>query len=380
MRVLMVADFPADPTLGSPKVNFKLQEELRRAGCRCDVLFREEIGAVPRTRQLRDVTVPLLVALAVARRVPKSGGYDVIDVTSEGSLFLPALRAMGLLGDAAIVARSNGLEHRSMLRLEKDRAEGLIPKRRLGPIWFGAVKGPAVRFAATMADGLVVLTQSEARFASDWIDVDRIHVVPHGVSTNLIHQAPHSGAPRGAGALFVGTWTEMKGIHYLAGAFDLLAANHVVCPLTIVGGGYPEAHIRSYFSSAAQPLIQIRNRVPEQELIDLYRAHDFLVMSSTYEGFCMAVVEAMTQRLPVVATPTGVVEDALCDEKTALVVPLRDSSALAAAIMRMHGDAELRRRLADEAWRIAVGYTWERSAARLIEVYQAIINQRLRSS
>ena len=49
----------------------------------------------------------------------------------------------------------------------------------------------------------------------------------------------------------------------------------------------------------------IVGRVPEAEVMAAYRTHDVLVWPSTYEGFGMVVIEAMSQRLPVIATPVG---------------------------------------------------------------------------
>ena len=62
--VLLVGDYPPDPTLGSSKVFYKLQEEFRALGHRCDILFGDEIAA-PRFRQMGQVISPWRAATAI---------------------------------------------------------------------------------------------------------------------------------------------------------------------------------------------------------------------------------------------------------------------------------------------------------------------------
>jgi len=81
-----------------------------------------------------------------------------------------------------------------------------------------------------------------------------------------------------------------------------------------------------------------------------YRTHDVLVLPSTYEGFGMVIIEAMSQRLPVVTTPVGCARTLVAHERTGLIVPPRDGEALAAALTRAVGDDALRTRLADAAF------------------------------
>ena len=101
-----------------------------------------------------------------------------------------------------------------------------------------------------------------------------------------------------------------------------------------------------------------------------YRTHDVLAWPSTYEGFGMVVIEAMSQRLPVVATPVGCARTLIDNEHTGLMVPPRDPEALAAALTRALGDASLRMRLADAAFDVVRDMTWTRTARTTLAVYE----------
>ena len=115
----------------------------------------------------------------------------------------------------------------------------------------------------------------------------------------------------------------MKGVTYLASAFSTMVAAGAI-NLTVLGGGVDDETIRSAFAPPARPFVTIVGRAPEAEVMATYRTHDVLAWPSTYEGFGMVVIEAMSQRLPVVATPVGCARTLIDHERTGSLVPPRD--------------------------------------------------------
>jgi glycosyltransferase involved in cell wall biosynthesis len=370
MRILLVGDFPDDPTLGSAKVPHKLREEFVRLGHRCDALFASDLGPRPRQRHARDLMGPSLAAGAIAQAVRTRGSYDVVDVAgAEGAAFA-SLRRNGALDGAALISRSNGLEHLNYARLLDDARSGLTPKPWYRRLWYPAVRLRAVRRAISLSDRAIVLNDLERDYVvtHGWKPGDLVDVVSHGVS-DLYLDAPASPSDqRGAGVLFCGTWDPTKGVSYLAAAFGALRDTSI--GLTVLGGGRPAAEILALFAPEVRSRVSVRDRVAEDRVIEEYRRHDLLVMCSTYEGFGMVVPEAMSQGLPVVATPVGVARTLIRDGETGLVVPPRDPAALAAAIRRLSADSALRARLADAARRAVRGLSWSATARRTIEVYE----------
>ena len=133
----------------------------------------------------------------------------------------------------------------------------------------------------------------------------------------------------------------------------------------------PEETIRAAFPAAAQNYLTIVDRVPESEVIAAYREHDVFAMASSYEGFGMVLLEAMTQRLPVVSTPVGCARALVSHERTGLVVPTRDPVALAAALgadARRAGPPE--RRSPSTAFEAVRDMTWARTARATLAVYE----------
>ncbi len=88
-----------------------------------------------------------------------------------------------------------------------------------------------------------------------------------------------------------------------------------------------------------------------EQVFELFRAADAAVLSSTWENFPHAVVEALAVGTPVIATAVGGVPEVVRDGENGLLVPPRDPEALAAAIRRFLDDAALRARLTGAAAR-----------------------------
>lgn len=377
VRILLVGDYPPDARLGSTKVLVKLQEEFRALGHACDVLLSDGIGPRPRAFHLRQAFGPVAAWSAVRRAFKKNGPYDVVDIASAEGLWLASLGRHALNG-ASIISRSNGLEHLNYRRMLDDAEAGLTSKRWTRRWFHPAVRLTQVAATARAADRLLVLNEGDRDFAiaRHWKPESEIDVVPHGVSRRYFENPPSPSAARGRGILFCGTWTPVKGVPYLADAFGRLVRGGRRVKLTILGGGVPCSVIESSFSAEARALLTIVDRAPEDAVMAAYREHDVLAWSSTYEGFGMVVVEAMSQRLPVVATPAGCASSLVQHERTGLSVPPRDPAALAAALDRMLSDRELAGRCADAAFGQVRGMTWTRTAERTLEVYQKAISAR----
>lgn len=106
---------------------------------------------------------------------------------------------------------------------------------------------------------------------------------------------------------------------------------------------------------------------------DLLAAADIGVLASHEEGFPNAVLEAMAARLPVVATSTGGIPEAVDDGRTGLLVPVRGPAELGAALALLIGDARLRRAMGDAGRaRVEAEFALDACAAAYARLYRSL--------
>ena len=135
----------------------------------------------------------------------------------------------------------------------------------------------------------------------------------------------------------------------LGTALDALA--RVPDVALVVAGDGPERTALEQSSRELELAGRVRflGSVSRDQVLRLFRAADASVLPSAWENFPHTVVEALSVGCPVIATAVGGVPEVVRDGDNGLLVPARDPAALAGAITRFFGDAELRARLAAAA-------------------------------
>ena len=116
--------------------------------------------------------------------------------------------------------------------------------------------------------------------------------------------------------------------------------------------------------------------LPPGELERLYRAADLFAFPSVKEGFGLAALEALAAGLPVVASDLEVFRSFLRHDRTALLTPVGDSEALAAALAHLAREPAARERLRRSARPIVAAHTWDACAAAHERAYRAFLAAR----
>jgi glycosyltransferase involved in cell wall biosynthesis len=209
---------------------------------------------------------------------------------------------------------------------------------------------------------------------------DRIDVAEPGV--DRAPPARGSGGP-GLSILAVGAVTPRKGFDVLVEA--LAACAGLDWRLTIAGplDRAPEAvaALRSQCERAGlTERVRLAGPVTARELETLYDCADLFVSASLYEGYGMAIADAMARALPIVATTGGAAADTLPDGAGLKVAP-GDAQALGAALRQALSDQDTRRRLSAGAARAAQELPKWDDAAQIIArtLREARINPRINS-
>jgi glycosyltransferase involved in cell wall biosynthesis len=115
---------------------------------------------------------------------------------------------------------------------------------------------------------------------------------------------------------------------------------------------------------------QARGFVPPEELGRLYARAAVVACPSHREGFGVACLEAMAHGRPVVASSVGGLLDLVVDGETGIHVAPGDVAALRAALERLLGDRELRRRMGEAGrQRAAERFSWDAVTRQTLDLY-----------
>ena len=242
--------------------------------------------------------------------------------------------------------------------------------RRLG--------GPLERLGARDADGVIALTPRLARLlAAQGVAEQRIHVIPSGVEVAGRDDDPAIAAAVALAArrdsrprvLFAGRLVEQKGVRHLV---EAAARMHVPAELFLVGDGPERGMLEDLVRRLRlEESVSFLGFQPHDAIPALMKTADVLVLPSIYEELGSVLLEGMHAGLPIVATDTGGVADAVGE--AAVLVPPRDPAALAAALDAVLGDAAQRAALSAAARRRAADYRWDALAERVLAVYRSAL-------
>jgi glycosyltransferase involved in cell wall biosynthesis len=109
------------------------------------------------------------------------------------------------------------------------------------------------------------------------------------------------------------------------------------------------------------------------DILSVHKAFDLFVMSSVTEGLGTSLLDAMACGKPIVATTAGGMPEVVADGETGLLVPPRDDEALAAAIVRLLSNPQLRAAMgAAGQRRVREHFSSERMVQDTLELYRRV--------
>jgi len=179
---------------------------------------------------------------------------------------------------------------------------------------------------------------------------------------------------RGLTMLFVGVCAVRKGVHYALEAWLKSPASKD--GTFLIAGEFLPAYQEKLAAMLAHPSVKVlghRNDVPE-----LMRKSDILVLPSIEEGFGLVIAEAMGSGCVPLASEACT---EICDHmKTGLMHRVGDVEALAQQISLLHEDRSLLARLRAASLAAAPGFTWTAAGRILLDVYRETIASQRKSA
>jgi len=221
-------------------------------------------------------------------------------------------------------------------------------------------------FLAPWVDAYIALTEfSKKKYIEGGLPKGKIYVKP-----NFMDDPLHTGetASPGHGAVFVGRVSPEKGLMTLVQAWGGMDY-----PLRIVGDG----PLMNTINKKAPANVQFVGQKSREEVLQLIQGSAFLVFPSTwYEGFPLALLEAMALGRAVLASDLGPRREMVQDGVTGLLFDAENPEDLRRKAQQLIFNPEMTKKMGETGRQVFLEkYTAEKNYETLINIYQKIIER-----
>lgn len=241
--------------------------------------------------------------------------------------------------------------------------------------------GPAIRHALEHADGVTTVSHFLRREVKTHLDHQGpVEVIPnffapHGPTRSREAVRAELGLAQGqAMLLHASNLRPVKRIDLLFQALAKIQPSQSF-KLVILAGGDFAAHAADAERLGLADRIVVRENVTAIE--DYLNAADCAVFTSELESFCLGILEAMTFGCPSAAFAVGGIPEVIEHDKSGVLVPFGDTTALARGIESVIANPARRAQLgaAGQA-RAAELFSAERIVARYLDYYRKLLAKR----
>ena len=336
--------------------------------------FSEALEGGVRIRKPLYALAPVVLGSAVlaARALLAQGGFDVVHVhwvAPNGPI--GALAASPSRGIPMVIS----LHGSDIAVSERSRAIGR------------ATRWSFARASAVTAPSGDLLARAAKLGASCHLEA-----VPYGADVSSFAVSPDAAASIRLGlglnaehfvVAGIGRLIPVKGFEYLVDAHaEALRANPAL-RLVLVGDGDGRAGLEERIRAlAVADSVVLVGAVRHEEIPGYLAAADAVAVPSVHfggfvDGLPNVALEAMAAGRPLVASNVGGLPELVRDGENGLLVPEKDTRALAAALVALAGDPELRARLGENGQaEIRAERSWDAVGRRFVEVYERALGTR----
>jgi glycosyltransferase involved in cell wall biosynthesis len=268
--------------------------------------------------------------------------YDVVIVSGVKIMPFIVVPLCAVLGKKCILRAESYFELHETISTESLQTMGSLR----GRILFRLIEGARRPFLRRADAVIAISAQIHEELIKRGVSADRIVSVPNGVSLDkyrplnahervLLRSRLRLPLDRTL-VLYSGRLARAKGVPILIEAWPALVASHPDLYLILVGSGN-----RSFddCETEARDLVQ-RSGLADQVVFvgetdavaDYLQSSDLWVFPTEYEGFSLALIEAMGCALPVVVTAVGAAPQLIQHGKNGFLFPPKDKRALIDAL------------------------------------------------
>jgi phosphatidylinositol alpha-mannosyltransferase len=226
--------------------------------------------------------------------------------------------------------------------------------------------------AAERIDHRIAVSEAARRSAEPYVG-GPFEVIPNGVVLPPRFEAGN----RDRNVVFIGRNEQRKGLHVLLRAWPEVAAR-TGARLRVVGADPLSVRWLARREGFSLDAVDLLGGLYEEELTrELERASLLAAPALGGESFGMVLTRAFACATPAVASDIEGYA-AVATPESAVLVPPGDSEALGRALIELLEDEPRRRALGEGARKVAVDYSWEPIARRLLAIYEELVSEGVR--
>jgi phosphatidylinositol alpha-mannosyltransferase len=220
--------------------------------------------------------------------------------------------------------------------------------------------------AVDRADYRIAVSESARRAAEPYAG-GPIEVIPNGI---FLPERFDAGG-RNGNVVFIGRNEKRKGLEVLLRAWPEVAAT-TNARLRVVGADPLSVRWLARRQALSLERVDLLGGLSEEELTAELEAASLLCAPALGgESFGMVLTRAFATATPAVASDIEGYA-AVADESSSVLVPPADPALIARALVGLLSDEPRRAALGAGARKVAEGYSWDRIARRLVEIYEQL--------
>lgn len=231
------------------------------------------------------------------------------------------------------------------------------------------------------ADRVIGVSMELSERLGQELGTQKVISIPNGIDINQVrsHLSVAEARQRlgiAPGACVLGAASRLEPVKRLdifLQAAHQISHHYPQARFVIAGEGKEEVRLRGLARQLGiqEQVLFLGHR---DDVFDVLRAFDILVISSDHEGLPMVVLEAMALGLVVVARDVGGMAEVLTDGVTGILVPSDSCGPLAAACLKAFADEGWRQRMGMAAQKlVAQKFSAERTGAQVAQLYRALV-------
>lgn len=366
MKILTLSTCPLDPMLGSGKTRLRWSTGLRELGHHVDVYEPKDFETwhgLRRGLRFRQAWG----AVGFVKEKLRRFSYDLVEFFG-GEFGLVTWYLSRQEDRPLIVAHTDGVE---MLASDRELYfNGKAGMRR-------AVWGRWLRSQTHERLSKSAFVHADAFVAG--CELDREYVLLHKLfqaeNAAVVHPGldqEYLAAPfvehKENRIAFTGSWIPRKGVDVLIPVTTKVLHEKEDVKLDIFGSGWKAEDVLQRFPESIRSRISVYPRISSEQMADRLSKASVFFFPTNYEGFGMALAEAMSCSCAVVTTPTGFGAE-LNGGVEALLCEFNDIAAMTSSILKLLNNEDLRRRIALAGWKRVQELSWATNVKKLEDIY-----------